>query len=180
MVNEIKITKWRGKGQKLFARIIFKCDFCKKKSNMIPALYKRRKYHFCSYKCKNRFHSIMMTGRKGISYYGENNPNWKGGIAKNSYPKKFRHLRETVRQRDNYKCQVCGCPQIECIRKLAIHHIDYDKKNSDFNNLISLCNHCHTKTNSNRDYWTKYFKEKGCTENCRKIRLDINPSHCQK
>jgi hypothetical protein len=26
------------------------------------------------------------------------------------------------------------------------------------NNLITLCNSCHSKTNFNRDYWYSYFK----------------------
>lgn len=27
-------------------------------------------------------------------------------------------------------------------------------------NLITLCHSCHMKTNSNREYWLKYFYEK--------------------
>ena len=45
-------------------------------------------------------------------------------------------------------------------RKLDVHHIDYDKKNNDPKNLISLCRKCHMKTNKNRKYWTKYFQNK--------------------
>ena len=44
--------------------------------------------------------------------------------------------------------------------KLCIHHIDYDKKNNNPENLITLCNSCHTKTNiKNRDYWKNYYSE---------------------
>ncbi len=35
------------------------------------------------------------------------------------------------------------------------NHIDYNKKNSNLNNLITLCGSCHTKTNTNRNYWIK-------------------------
>uniref|UniRef100_A0A6H1ZX55 Putative homing endonuclease n=2 Tax=viral metagenome TaxID=1070528 RepID=A0A6H1ZX55_9ZZZZ len=44
--------------------------------------------------------------------------------------------------------------------KLTIHHIDYNKKNNDELNLISLCRKCHSKTGGKRKYWQNYFKEK--------------------
>jgi len=68
--------------------------------------------------------------------------------------------REQVRFRDHYKCQVCGCPQIENDRQLSVHHKDYNKKNNELNNLITLCQSCHVKTNLNREYWQLYFEEK--------------------
>ncbi len=66
-------------------------------------------------------------------------------------------LKEQVRFRDKYKCQICGCPQLENGRQLDIHHKDYNKKNSDINNLIALCMSCHRKTNYNRKFWEDYF-----------------------
>ena len=74
------------------------------------------------------------------------------------YGEKFDNdLREQVRFRDNYKCQVCGCSQLENKKQLDVHHIDYNKKNNNINNLIALCRRCHMKTNINREYWRKYF-----------------------
>lgn len=58
------------------------------------------------------------------------------------------------------RCQKCGCSEVECNRKLSVHHIDYDKENNKLENLISLCESCHGKTCGERTYWTKYFKEK--------------------
>jgi hypothetical protein len=69
-------------------------------------------------------------------------------------------LRETIRIRDNYICQECGIHQDELIgrlKKLDVHHIDYNKKNCDPDNLMSLCRKCHLKTNFNRNYWLNYF-----------------------
>lgn len=68
-------------------------------------------------------------------------------------------LKEKVRFRNSYKCQFCGCSQIENGRQLDCHHIDYNKKNNT-SNLISLCRSCHIKTNYKREYW-KNFLEKG-------------------
>ena len=35
--------------------------------------------------------------------------------------------------------------------------IDYNKKNLDPKNLISLCKNCHSKTNTDREYWSRYL-----------------------
>lgn len=70
------------------------------------------------------------------------------------------NLKEQVRFRDKYTCQVCGCSQLENGRQLDIHHIDYDKKNNDLDNLIALCMSCHRKTNIKRKFWKNYFLNK--------------------
>ena len=44
-------------------------------------------------------------------------------------------------------------------RRLCVHHIDYDKENLDFDNLISLCHSCHGKTNFNQNYWIQILKK---------------------
>jgi hypothetical protein len=44
--------------------------------------------------------------------------------------------------------------------KLHIHHIDYNKKNCNPNNLISLCMQCHRQTSYNRKDWINYYQNK--------------------
>jgi 5-methylcytosine-specific restriction endonuclease McrA len=39
--------------------------------------------------------------------------------------------------------------------------IDYNKKNCNPENLITLCNKCHMKTNHNREKWIKFLKQRG-------------------
>lgn len=94
-------------------------------------------------------------------FVGENNPNWRGGIARKPYSFNFvSELRELIRKRDNYQCKVCGKKEINLIeyhRKLPVHHIDYDKTNDNPNNLITLCHSCHSKTGFNRESWQSYF-----------------------
>lgn len=91
----------------------------------------------------------------------ENHPRWEGGKSFEPYTIEFdRQLKDLIRLRDNYTCQLCGVPEAECYEKLHCHHGDYDKENCLPSNLISLCRRCHTKTNSNREYWTGYFNNK--------------------
>jgi len=97
----------------------------------------------------------------------KNHPCWLGGKSFEPYGLAFNKLkRESVRQRDSYKCQMCFKRQGKLRTKtnkpylLMIHHINYDKENNNDKNLISLCRICHMKTNFNRKYWTKYFKKK--------------------
>jgi 5-methylcytosine-specific restriction endonuclease McrA len=83
---------------------------------------------------------------------------WKGGVSFEPYSKNWtKNLKESIRQRDQYLCQICYIDQRELSTKLSIHHIDYNKKNCTPNNLISLCNPCHMKTNAKRDLWPNFF-----------------------
>ena len=82
--------------------------------------------------------------------------NWQGGKSFEPYSVDWtRTLRISIRERDGYICQICGEQQGDVAH--CVHHIDYDKKNCNPNNLITLCLKCHLKTNKNRDYWIKYF-----------------------
>ncbi|MFA5014816.1 MAG: HNH endonuclease signature motif containing protein [Actinomycetota bacterium] len=82
---------------------------------------------------------------------GKNNF-WQGGKSFEPYTIDWTEtLRRSIRERDHYTCQICGR------EGYPIHHKDYDKKNCNPENLITLCNNCHSKTNGNRKYWINYF-----------------------
>ena len=84
---------------------------------------------------------------------------WKGGISFAPYSIDWtRTLRRSIRERDNYECQMCFSPQED--RAYDVHHIDYNKNNCNPNNLITLCHTCHSKTNTKREYWISYFNTK--------------------
>lgn len=91
------------------------------------------------------------------THKGNKNPMWQGGISFEPYSIDWTQtLRRSIRERDKYVCQLCGMPQGD--RALDVHHIDYNKKNCDPKNLITLCSDCNlNKVNSNRNYWTNYF-----------------------
>ena len=90
---------------------------------------------------------------------GVNSSNWKGGLSFEPYGIEFnKKLKRQVRERDNFTCQMTGCNKKENGRDHDVHHVDYNKKNNNEDNLITLCMNCHMKTNGNRKYWTFYFQ----------------------
>ena len=95
-------------------------------------------------------------GKKLPQFSGKNHPNWNGGSSFEPYSIDWtKTLKRSIRERDHYTCQVCGKEPAT-----SVHHIDYNKKNSNPDNLVTLCRSCHTKTNYNRNNWIKYFHEK--------------------
>lgn len=103
----------------------------------------------------------------GLAETGDKHFNWQGGKSFEPYGLEFnKKLKEKIKNKYNYRCQECFRHQDELFTKngkktvLRIHHIDFNKKNNNENNLIPLCNSCHIQTNYNRDNWINYFKEK--------------------
>jgi len=87
---------------------------------------------------------------------GSGNPNWKGGTSFDPYPPSFNSaLKAIVRERDHYRCQICG--ESESTSAHDVHHIDYDKTHNDPSNLVTLCHVCHPFTNGDRVFWQEYF-----------------------
>jgi len=94
---------------------------------------------------------------KRVCPRGDKNSSWRGGISFEPYSVDWTEtLRRSIRERDHYTCQICGKEPAT-----DVHHIDYNKKNCNPDNLITLCDGCHVKTNFNREYWIEYFKNKG-------------------
>ena len=103
---------------------------------------------------KGKHHTEKIKSKLSLSHGGTGVP-----YEDNEYSQEFRNIRESIRDRDNHKCQCCHKIEEELNETLAVHHIDYNKQNCEDTNLISLCNSCHSKTNTNRDYWFAYFTE---------------------
>ena len=59
----------------------------------------------------------------------------------------------SIFERDGFQCQLCEKKG----GTLHCHHIDYNKRNNDRKNFVTLCNSCHAKTNHNREFWKKHF-----------------------
>jgi len=119
-----------------------------------------KKNHF-GFNATDEQRKRMSEAHRGI-FAKEKNPNWMGGTSKQCYPSDWNDLlRDTIRERDCYVCQMCGVHEEELngrFRKLDVHHINYNKDDCNYKNLISLCRYCHLKTNVRRDYWQNYFQ----------------------
>ena len=89
----------------------------------------------------------------------DKHPNWQGGKSFEPYTPDFNEqFKESIRARDNYCCCICNKHEYQSKRRLAIHHIDYNKLNSFPQNCIALCLDCHILTNINRKNWTLLFQ----------------------
>lgn len=130
---------WKGRFKK-------KCYICKKIFLLPLARMKTRTT--CSKECY-KIHLAKTTS-------GKNSHMWLGGKSREPYPITFNNLlKKQIRERDKC-CKLCGTKQQT--KPLDVHHIDYIKDNISKDNLISLCRSCHTKTNTDREYWMKKFK----------------------
>ena len=137
--------KWKEKIEK-------NCLYCNKKFLTRESVIKQGRGKFCSKNCQSKWSSENIRG--------SNHHCWINGSSFEPYGSEFNErLKKQIRERDNYTCQECNFTENQLGYKLRIHHIDYNKKNSIPENLISLCKGCHMKSNFNRSDWTTYFRE---------------------
>lgn len=127
-------------------RIDRNCLTCGKPFEILPS--RKAKVFFCSKDCQFIWRSKH--------HAGENNPNWLGGISREPYPFNWVKIKKVILERDHYSCQNPFCESASHI--LNVHHIDYNRLNSEEENLITLCAICHGRTNFNRDYWQGILK----------------------
>ena len=136
---------WRGIEEK------HKCKYCGEKISD-SSYYGKQRCAECWAKIlnqnfKGKHHSEDTKKQLSLSHGGTGIP-----YERRDYPAKFYEIRESIRKRDNYSCQLCHK------KAKHVHHIDYNKQNCKKNNLITLCFKCNMKVNYNRNKWEKYFK----------------------
>lgn len=101
---------------------------------------------------KREWYLNMVTARR------KRDPVYGTGRKQLPYSKHFTtKLKILIKKRDKYTCQICKKKFPKNTSKLQIHHIDYDKMNSDSENLITLCIQCHGKINAKRTFWYGYL-----------------------
>ncbi|MCK4528952.1 hypothetical protein KAW18_16425 [candidate division WOR-3 bacterium] len=100
----------------------------------------------------------------GKHFVGDMNPNWRGGISFEPYCPKFNEaFKESIREKFGRVCFLCPTTEEENGRKLAVHHVNYNKDclcGDSECEFVPLCTPCHMKTNYNRYYWTDLIMSK--------------------
>ena len=124
-----------------------KCEVCDKEFSAPLSHIKRHKC--CSKECsfKNR----------ALKVQGEGNPNWCGGLSKQPYTYNFYRISRDIIKYYEGKCQNPSCAGSD--KRMTTHHIDYDKTNNNFSNLIALCSACNSKANFKRLEWQKMYQK---------------------
>lgn len=152
--NEISLTSFYGQGRCRSCANKYKGKFDKNFKKKQSLNWRKEKNP--SFRKKKYGNLNPNFGNHKLA--GKNNPNYINGKGRKPYPMGFnKQLKEQIRLRDNYQCQLCGVKQKDYYRKLDVHHINYDTQNCNNDNLITLCNRCNPKVNFNRDYWYAYF-----------------------
>ena len=110
------------------------CVVCGNEIRHRLARFETAKY--CSRKCKSD------------AMAGENSRWWKGGVWQ--YPRNFGlKTKKEIKSRDGWKCRVCDKAPSNP-KSLHVHHIDKNKQNNNYNNLITLCAKCHREIHTNK------------------------------
>lgn len=69
-------------------------------------------------------------------------PNYKDGRSMTFYDNpELKRIRKNIQKRDNWTCFDCK----KHGGSIDVHHIDENKSNLQYDNLITLCKSCHTK-----------------------------------
>ncbi len=99
--------------------------------------------------CKYINHSVNQSGVL--------NHQWKGGISCAPYCSDWtKEYKEFIKSRDGYICLNPGCYKED--NMLSVHHIDYDKLNCSFSNLITLCRSCNSRANKDREWHKAWYQ----------------------
>lgn len=88
-----------------------------------------------------------------------------------------KRIYESILRRDNYQCQwkkYCK-DKIIARKELCVHHIDFDDRNNNPSNLITVCEYCHLGFHS-KNHIDKDIEEKLC----KKHRVIIKCIRCSK
>lgn len=147
------------------------CLICEREFMVKRSRIKKGGGKYCSRECHNRSMDGQIPWNKGKKFVhsgsfkkgyisklkGKNHHNWQGGKSFEKYGIDWtKTLKQSIRERDKYVCQECH--KLQSNQVFCVHHIDYNKKNCNPDNLITLCRSCHIKLhNAKRQDLRKEF-----------------------
>lgn len=127
------------------------CLWCGKPIEVRPYRLGTRKA--CSRECYRAYNSWR--------HSGERNPAWLGGLSSAPYPYDWWKISSRVLERDGRTCRNPNCKHDT--KSVDVHHIDYNKMNCSDENLIVLCDRCHSAChaglNKNREKWEAFYTQ---------------------
>lgn len=64
----------------------------------------------------------------------------------NDYPPNWDEIATGIKDLAGWECENCGHPhEVETGYMLTVHHLDGDKANCVYENLVALCQRCHLR-----------------------------------
>lgn len=121
-------------------KIDYKCDYCGKRFKIQKSQKKNNKNTYCSVECKDKHHSILISG--------ENAPRWNPNLTdeerliKRKTPE-YSEWRRKVFERDEYKCIKCRGRGSSLNAHHILNHSEHTDLRLDINNGVTLCYECH-------------------------------------
>jgi len=93
-----------------------------------------------------------------IQMCGSNSPCWRGGISCDPYCQDWtQQLKDYIKYRDGYRCLNTDCRSIDK-EDLVVHHVDYNKKHCEQDNLVTVCRSCNGRANIDREWHTAWYQ----------------------
>ena len=124
------------------------CESCGKIIQKPKSYVDKYRHMFCCRKCRH------------IWMRGENNPAWNGGTKTEPYCQIWliKDFREEIKDRDSNMCINPYCVSDDKTF-LSLHHINYDKKDCNPKNLITVCRSCNSRANIDREWHQEWYQE---------------------
>jgi hypothetical protein len=66
--------------------------------------------------------------------------------GKNGYPEEWPAIAKSIKDLAGWHCEQCAHPHNRAKGyMLTVHHLDMNKANCDYKNLVALCQRCHLR-----------------------------------